>query len=149
MTFERIVELIPAFDRRNEDPNKNYGVHGVDLRMVLKGADGAYQFVLYTSWMLPHVQAETDSREPDPRFPYLFHKPQPADVGYHSKVPQYEGHTPANVKQCPYTGGVCYSDGSALAANDMYRVLCERGSEGVWEELEALYAARFGTTGSG
>lgn len=55
MTLERIVKLLPAWDKRNSDPSKNYGVHGVELRMVLKGPEGAVQFVLYTNWHLPHV----------------------------------------------------------------------------------------------
>jgi hypothetical protein len=33
--FERIVTMNPAYDKRNADPSKNYGIHGVDLRMVL------------------------------------------------------------------------------------------------------------------
>ncbi|MBU0959822.1 MAG: hypothetical protein KKB31_07785 [Nanoarchaeota archaeon] len=146
MTFERIVTMAPAFDRRNQDPSRNYGIQGVDLRMVLKGPDGVVQFLLYTNWMLPHVQDEMDSKPLDTRFPYVFHKPLPADVGYHSKVPRYEGHEPAHDYQCPYTDGVCYRDGSVLAAKDMYRVLCERGSDGVWEELESYYHKIFADT---
>jgi hypothetical protein len=56
--LERITEFAPAFDKRDPDPKKNYGIHGVDLRMVLKGEEGAVQFVLFTGWMLPHVAKE-------------------------------------------------------------------------------------------
>lgn len=134
--FERIIVLTPAFDKRHTDPKKNYGVHGVDLRMVLKGAFGAIQFVLYTNWQLPHVQAETDSR-PLNQFPYMFHKPQPADIGYHWHSAQYEGQSPM---PCEYvSSGQCYYDGSCLQAEDVYEILVREGSEGVWRELERRY----------
>ena len=55
--MEKIVKFYPAFDRR-KDPKGNYGIHGVDMRMILKGDKGAVQFVLYTNWHLPHVQEE-------------------------------------------------------------------------------------------
>ena len=148
MKFERIVEMAPAFDKRNPEPSKDYGIHGVDLRMILKGPGSAVQFVLYTSWMLPHVQDEMDSKPLNPRFPYVLHKPLPADVGCHSKVPRFEGHEPEHINPCPYTGGACYYDGSSLAARDMYKVLCERGSDGVWEELERYYHETFSTAES-
>lgn len=41
MTRERIVEFTPAFDKRSSDPSKDYGIHGVDMRMVLKGVTAA------------------------------------------------------------------------------------------------------------
>jgi len=106
--FTQIVDFFPAFDKRDPDPKKNYGIHGVELRMVLKGPEGAVQFVLYTQWMLPHVQKETDERiveeivacGPDfesalicgQRNLDVFHHPMPYDLGYHSPKPMYEGH---------------------------------------------------------
>ena len=45
MEFEKIVHAEPAFDKRNGDPKKNYGIHGVNLRFVLKSKLGAVQFL--------------------------------------------------------------------------------------------------------
>ena len=59
--MERIVEFNPAYDERN-NPKGNYGIHGVNLRMMLKGDSGVVQFVLYTNWHLPHVQDELESK---------------------------------------------------------------------------------------
>jgi hypothetical protein len=56
--FEKITEVDEAFDERNVDPNKNYGIHGVQLRFVLKGTHGASQFLLFTNRHLPHVHQE-------------------------------------------------------------------------------------------
>ncbi len=56
--MERIKEVTPAYDRRNPNPEIDYGIHGVELRYVLRGPLGAVQFVLYTNRQLPHVQEE-------------------------------------------------------------------------------------------
>lgn len=141
-TFEQIVTFRPAYDRRHTDPSKNYGVHGVDLRMVLKGPAGAVQFVVYTNWHLPHVQAEFDARHTSGWGTHTFCHPLPADVGYHSPVPQYEGQD-AMDRECEYTGGVCYYDGSGLQAEEMFNLLVREGSDAVWADLERRYHELF------
>lgn len=147
--FIRHTDFEPAWDRSDKDPSKNYGVHGVNLRMVLVGPEGAVQFLVYTQWMLPHVQRRTIARvtrrvgnsdmETELR---CFFTPQPADLGYHSKKPMYEGQTPMD-NQCEYTGGPCYYDGSGLQAHAVFRMLVEKGHEAVWQALEARYKAQF------
>ena len=42
--MEREIKFLPAYDERN-NPKGNYGIHGVDLRMYLKGELGTVQFV--------------------------------------------------------------------------------------------------------
>lgn len=126
-TLEREVVFNPAFDKRNSDPRKNYGIHGVDMRMYVKGPRGAVQFVLYTGWMLPHVRSETGNSEP-----------LPADLGYHSPIPLYEDQF--GQESCSALGGArCYYDGSSLNADRIFDVLLNEGSDGVWRELEAYY----------
>lgn len=139
--LERITELSPAFDKRDSDPKKNYGIHGVNLRMIVKGEDGAVQFVLYTNWQLPHVTEEQRHRvSPDRMFLY---EPMPADLGYHSKKPHYEDQKPMQ-KSCPYVdGGECYYDGSTLNAEPVYEILLREGSDGVWKYLEDYYESLF------
>lgn len=139
--FERLIEMLPAYDKRDPDPRKNYGVHGVTLTMTVRANHRAVQFTLYTKWYLSHVQAQFDANLPD-RNPLLFHKPLPAGVEYHSPEPLYEGHESYG-NDCRYTGGICYHDGSSLAADDVFRVLLERGSDGVWEELERRWREKF------
>lgn len=60
--LERIVRFYPAYDKRDPDPKKNYGIHGVELLMLVKGEKGAVQFKLSTNWQLPHVTKETVER---------------------------------------------------------------------------------------
>lgn len=133
------IELMPAFDKRNLNPKKDYGIHGVEMRMILSGELGAVQFVVYTNWQLPHIDAEKGHREDG-----LFCKPMGADVGYHSPTPQYEGQTSQD--KCPYLDNKpCYYDGSGLAAESMLNnVLLPEGSEGVWKALKERYIDIFG-----
>lgn len=140
--MEKITQFAPAFDKRNPEPSKNYGIHGVDMRMVLKGEFGAVQFVLYTNWQLPHVQEEFRAKmQPDK---YCLFEPLPADLGYHSHKPMYEGQEPLQ-KECEYLNGKpCYYDGSGLNAQRIYTTLLEKGSDGVWKELEDYYTKLFG-----
>lgn len=127
--FERLVECTAAYDLRNTDPNKNYGVRGVEMCFVLKGEKGAVNFTIYTNWHLPSVTHKGE--------------PLPADRGYHSPVAMYDGQ-PIISDSCPYLDGKpCYYDGSGLAAEGLFQVLLTRGSDGVWEELEAYYHSTF------
>lgn len=136
--LERIVEFTPAFDKRHRDPSKNYGIHGVELRMVLKGEAGAVQFVLYTNWQLPHVTRELDAK----RGSHTLCHPMPADLGYHSPSPRWDDQTAQ--PDCPYLDGKpCYYDGSGLNAERIYGVLLREGSDGVWRELREYYDELF------
>lgn len=139
---KREIFFRPAFDRRSDDPKKNYGVHGVEIAFFLTGAEGVVQFIVYTNWQLPHVQSATDAR-PLNDHPYMFHKPMAADLGYHSRVPRHEGQTMLR-DDCDLLGGPCYYDGSSLNAKPVFDVLLEKGSDGVWESLEGFYVEVFG-----
>jgi hypothetical protein len=184
--MERIVEMLPAWDKRDADSSKNYGIHGVELRMVLKGEEGAVQFVLYTNWHLPHVtdsllqglgenvqylpgfklkvRGNLTDEQVDSITNQTFKQlqntarvnlhalrmdvktrfsPMPADLGYHSPIPHYEGQIVVD-EHCKYLDGrPCYYDGSGLNALRVYNILLEKGSEGVWKELEEYYENTF------
>lgn len=167
--MEKITTITPAWDKRDPDPKKNYGIHCCDLRMVLKGELGAVQFVLMTGWNLPHITEEFKNKR---EISNLY--PLPADLGYHSPKPMYEGQTRVGetkydfdnpeeivlgeekvkfpsaslVKEdlpvCEYIGKPCYYDGSGLNAERIYKIMLEEGSDGVWKELESYYTRIFG-----
>ena len=143
MAFEKIVECTPAWDKRHKDPRKNCGIHGVNLRMILKGDKGAVQFVLCTNWQLPHVTEEILNIPKDKTNIKMRFLPLPADLGYHSPEPMYEGQE-LMTESCPYLDGKpCYYDGSGLNAEPIYVTLLEKGSDGVWQELERYYSELF------
>lgn len=137
--LEKRVIFKPAFDKRSPDPRKDYGVHGVEIVFILKGEQGAVQFLVYTHWMLSHVQKELDAKETD----HLFCHPSPADLGYHSYVPRYEGQASITDNCETLDGKPCYYDGSGLGAIPIYQVLLKEGDDGVWRELELYYQQVF------
>ena len=139
--LERIIKFRPAFDRRHPDPNKNYGVHGVEMKWVLKGAKGAVQFVVFTNWHLPHVTEMLDARL-DRTYPHLSCHPQPSDLGYHSPVPMYADQEPVD-SSCEWTGGVCYYDGSTTNAESVFETLVREGDEACWAVIEKYYQETF------
>jgi hypothetical protein len=142
--FTREIVFDPAFDKRDPDPKKNYGIHGVTLRFILKGELGVVCFVLYTNWQLPHITAEKQMRQYEAigGDPHWMERPQPVDLGYHSPVPRYEGQEPREA--CDYLDGKpCYFDGSGLNAQPVFERLLAEGDKGVWDALEAYYARVF------
>jgi hypothetical protein len=134
--LERLVTFLPAYDKRAPSPSKDYGIHGVELRMVVKGPKGATQFVLYTNWQLPHVTKEFDHRSD-----HIFCHPDPADLGYHAVEQRYPEQHRQECDLLPE--GYCYYDGSGLNAEAVYTTLLEKGSDGVWETLENYYRELF------
>jgi hypothetical protein len=162
--MERIMDISGAYDKRDPDPKKNYGIHCCDLRMILKGELGAVQFVLYTGWFTKRVQEELAAKGDSTSTMY----PMPADIGYHSPKPIYEGQTrmgenkfdfanagknglptmttakEEDIPKCEYLGVPCYYDGSSLNAEKYWNILRNEGSEAVWDALEEYYCDIFG-----
>jgi len=137
---DRWLEVQPAFDKRHDDPKKNYGIHGVTLRFLLRKPDAVMQFLLYTNWQLKHVRAEKGIATVE-RYPFSYWQaPMAADIGYHAKAPLYENQ---NSMDCELLGGKCYYDGSTLNAEPVLESFIEKGLDGVWEALEEFYANQF------
>lgn len=145
MSFKKEITFHEAWDKRDPNPSINCGIHGVEIRFVLKGKLGAVQFVIYTNWMLPEVTKERKPRYigkilQDVDLYFLY--PIPADLGYHSHKPMYDGQE-KSTEDCPYIGGSCYYSGSGLGAGPVYDVLLREGSDGVWRELKGYYKRIF------
>lgn len=143
-SFERIVHFAPAFDRRDPNPSKNYGIHGVEIRFVLKGKKGATQFVVYTNWFLPHNQKELyEKGKISSHLQFGNPEPMGVDIGYHSPKPMYENQS--SRPDCPYLNGKpCYYDGSGLRADEFIPTFLAGGSDAVWKMLEKEYQDIFG-----
>lgn len=135
MKFRRIVDFIPAFDKRNPDPSKNYGIGAVKIRFVLAGKKGATQALFGTEWYTNTVDTSKFSHSTD--------KIRNWDLGYHAKKRQYKGQ---EKRECDILGK-CYYDGSSLQGEYLVDVLINEGSEGIWRELESEYEKRFGIVG--
>jgi len=137
MTFECKFKS----DRCIPNQGGSHGKHGITIRFVVKGEAGAIQFCIYTGWMPQHAKVSLGSR-------YVSDwsdgcKVMPADIGYHSKKPMYEGQTSVT-ESCEFCDGEpCYYDGSSLNAQNPMYTLVNRGGEALWEYLEQYYRATF------
>jgi hypothetical protein len=105
------------------------------------GKCGVIQFMLMTGWSKGCI--------PPPDTPWQkmrvideeCGKPMPADLGYHSPVPMYEGQT--KVDSCEFMPDGCYYDGSSLNADRIFSILVHEGGDAVWAALEQEYHERF------
>lgn len=131
--FKKEIVFNPAYDRRNSDPKKNYGIHCVEIRWMLSKNGKGISFLIYTDWFLDHIEKRASD--------FL---PNGIDISYHSPTPFYMDQ-PCN-QNCPVIGGGCYSDGSSLAAEPIFKMLKEGGSEAVWAEMIRYYNEQFGAT---
>lgn len=157
--LERIFEMTSARDchdgcafgsaRCKPGSGGYHGRHGAEMRMVVKGEHGAIQFVVYTNW---HAKPTYDhlvaAHDPANAFGYgpgwsarLVFGPMAADLGYHKRTEEWEGQL--RTDDCPYLDGdPCYYDGSGLWAEEVFETLVTKGSDAVWNRLEAEYATR-------
>lgn len=137
--YERRFFTRPAYDKRDPDPRKNYGIAGLQLGMVLIGPTASVSFVILTNWYLPHVRREQNPGERFAEFAigrgdsigYVMG----ADVSVHRDVPEDYQQSETAVPCDWRPGGKCWSDGSALAAGDFLEVLIAEGIEAVWEKM--------------
>ncbi len=146
--FRRRLEFTGAFDRRNSDPAKNYGIHGMEMRFVLIGPEGAMQFLVFTNLMLPHVREELFQKRNGTVERFDLSAPMGADIGYHARTAQYDGQEPMP-GDCEYVGGPCYYDGSSLGAQEFMPEFLAGGDDVVWAMLEKRYARRFAVAAQG
>lgn len=114
----------------------SHGRHGMNIRFISKGEQGAVQFVLYTGWLPQFVsQSNIGYRE----IKDWGHTPIPADLGYHSKSPMYDGQTVID-NSCEWCdGNPCYYDGSWLNASDAVYSLLNGGDKVLWSFLDGYY----------
>lgn len=125
-SFEKSVIFPPAWDRRGE----GFGVHSMSIMFILKGPNGGVTFSINTGWYLKHVREEGK----------MVSEGHGVAIEYHSKTPQYAGHTP--IQNCMVTGGDCYCGGSACCAKDLFEKFLGEGEKIVWETLEGWYNKR-------
>lgn len=124
---ERAVIFVPGYV--DTEPHR-YGKQGMEIRWVLRGPKGATQFVMYTDWL-------PGQKGGDPRTADMF--PIAADLGYHARVPQFEGQEDYARDDCDILGGRCYYDGSGLRAEPVMTEFIRNGETAIWAALEAEY----------
>lgn len=141
--LERLVEATRAHDCTNgccfgseRCKPGNGGFHGigsVNMSFVVKGEQGAYSFTVLTGWYWDETHERMRGRD------YINHS-MGGSVDYHSKIATECGY---HSKDCMWTGGDCWCDGSGLAGANMFELLAREGLDAVWQKLETRYHEQF------
>lgn len=130
--LKRITSWIPATDRRDADPSKNYGVSAMTLSFAVLGEKGAVELSIYTGWYLKHVREEFAEKR------LLSDTFMGRDLGYHSYRAQYAGQWSSDC--CHLLGEErCFYEGSSLQAQELTEYFLEHGDESLFRKLEQLY----------
>lgn len=125
--FIRRIDFEPGYDCVDTGCEPRHGRHGMGLRFLLLGEEGATQFLLYTCDWLPGLQRRLHERG-------AMHGPMAADLGFHWLTPVYEGQDGGGA--CEYLAGAgCFYDGSGLRADDVLDRFLVDGVDAVWEAL--------------
>lgn len=158
--FRREVRFEPGYNYLHETGPKRRGQHGMGIRFLLFGEEGVTQFLMNTSWtplgpVDQHLRFE-DGYHIEPvhidewiassvpgiaghKFGYI-RPPSGFDIGYHWRVPNYEGQEEYGRMDCDLLpDGTCYYDGSGLQADTVLREFIENGEDAVWDRLEQRY----------
>lgn len=133
--FERRVTFSKAWEKRHDDPAKDYGVGSVGVWFALVGSEGAVSFHLSSGWYLPHVRErfKREGHRGDPcAGPVVWHHPTQREDYF------------AGPDECELLpGGKCWGDAGYLLGNDAYDALCEGGEDGLWVFLRRMYDQGF------
>jgi hypothetical protein len=141
MTWQKWIETSPAWDKRSNLPRKNFGVSSASLFFYLKKVETnqTLEWVVDTAWYLPEIQKEWEENGT------LFRpKPQGNQLCGHSRpvVTEASEGDDKIYDVCKITGGPCVGDCTYIT-QDLWDALLRKGSDGVWELLEAKHAEWF------
>lgn len=147
LEYKEIV-FRPAYDKRHEDPRKNYGIHGAEIQFALGESGGQFvYFVMMTKWMLPHVRREMDVRLLARGMTQLdldmHYHPDTVRLGYHSPRPIYEGQEMQREECELLDGKPCYCGEHYSSIEGYLKILVAGGLDALWEQMEAYYWEMF------
>jgi len=131
--YRRRLLTRAAFDQRDPDPNRDYGISGAYFVFCLIGKDRAITWELCSDCFLP----ETKKRLRDEGHPWM--GPTAGPVDFHYREPQYEGMRSSD--DCTLLDGTCYGNTGFLLGDDVYRAFAYGGIDGVFGKLRELLEA--------
>jgi hypothetical protein len=130
----RRIDFEPGYDCWTNPCPQRHGQHGMNLRFILAGEEGAVQFLMYTGDWVPGAINDIGHLDRSRRL----HGPMAADLGHHWLRPVWEGEESQD--NCEYLmGAPCFYDGSGLNAGPVLARFFKDGADGVWAELEDYY----------
>jgi len=120
------IDFQCAWDKDTCKPKAfgSHGVNGTTITFVVNGEKGAVQFSIFTGWIPGRSYRDSAT-------------PMPADLGYHSIEPQWEGQSSMDCSLVE--GGKCFYDGSSLNAENAWDTLVNAGETDLWHFLDEYY----------
>lgn len=154
MSFRRQVHFEKGYNYLHETGHSRRGQHGMQIRFLLIGPEGATQFLMFTGWTpLGEVDADRKHHEPvhidkeglrvsnfgtGDYYYGLVRAPSGFDLGYHWLHPTYAGQE--DYGPCRFLNSqTCYYDGSGLKADEVLLDFMSNGESAVWRHLVKRY----------
>ena len=132
---KKILDIKMPFDKRNPDPNKDFGILPMSVRMAYLKNNRAVCFSFHLPFYLPHVVSMLLTKKDSHRHPETFN-------GYGVVITYHYGNSPrkeSELEDCDILeGGKCYCDQSFSSyAEEWYNDFLRRenGFEWLWERL--------------
>ncbi len=123
--MKKEVRFVPAYDKRN-DPEGNFGIHGVAVAFFLSGPKGGAEVKITTNWYLPQNRSANKCESFG------------SGIIYHAKTPQHENQSVSS-EECKLTGGVCYCDGWYAEGDELFEKMIAGGDKVIWARLQEVY----------
>lgn len=131
---EKFIFLTPAFEARDPDPHKDYGIGGVHMTFAERRGDMVIDCSFFTDWHLPNVQKRLANKSDN----YYSLKPMCNGIYWHrpARTSEYQSHS----RDCALRGGNCFGYvGSALYGDKITERLLSEGGSGVWDEIDKAF----------
>lgn len=157
--MEHKILFLPAWDKTDPDPNKDYGVSDLTLKFLVIGNKGTVEFELHTNWYLDYVmdrrlqsiKRDVYAGKEDFLLKYFIH-PFPADICYDSLERMSEDDIYfengldgiLDHKPCYYGYRYEEEENGLWTTDYVYKKLIEEGDKAVWDYLETYYSEVFG-----
>lgn len=135
--LEESVQFAPGYNCPERGP-QSHGVHGMEIHWNLRGPAGAVWLAMFTGWT-PGELYPGHGLPPSGRIADRSLYPDGAGLGYHARVPQYEGQE-AWRDECGVIGGLCYYDVWLSGADEPVGRFAAEGEQVIWDALEGRYA---------
>jgi hypothetical protein len=145
------IMVTPAFDKRSDDPKKDYGIGACRICFAVVGKKGAVTVDFFTNWFLESTVKEYrkegifknnlgGEKDKIKTKIDLEKTSRPIHAGYFTIHSKKKVEYSQKTKKCCFINGeTCYSYGSCMHAEMYLPILLSKGSDGIFKELEKEY----------
>jgi hypothetical protein len=133
--MEESVQFVPGYNCPVTG-GQGHGVHGTEIRWFLRGPLGAAWLTVLSDW-IPGDRYPGHGLSPSGRNENWDMFPMAYGLGYHARVPQYEGQE-RDLDDCNLIGGPCYGGVELGGADEAVKRFVTEGEQVAWD---AAYAS--------